>query len=190
MPIGIIVNTGLVLLQPMSKISTQPIGVAPKLYRHFAIGTIAIALIVAVFASGGTQDAMAENQQRAAMQKANDAKFGKTKLVDNRSDSVKQSASSADFGAEPGPPVGGGFGAGGESSEMPAVVTNSRMTVIIEPNEAAMAKMTDEERKAYMKALKNEARKREAKGPYIPTPEQVSAIAAASAERAGPPSID
>jgi hypothetical protein len=174
----------------MSKISIQPIAVAPKLYRHFAIGTIAVALIFAVFASGGTQDAMAENQQRAAMQKANDAKFGKTKLVDNRSDSVKQSASAADFGTDSGPPVGGGFGGSGESTEMPVVASAYKMPVIIEPNEAAMARMNDDERKTYMKALQDEARKRAAKGPYIPTHEQISAIAAASAERAGPPSTE
>ncbi len=176
----------------MSKISIQPLGVKPNLYRHFAIGTIAIALIFAVFASGGTQDAMSQNQQRAEMQKANDAKFGKTKLVDNRSDSVKQSASNADFGADAGPPVGGDSGGYGDSSssEMPVMASAYKMPVIIEPNEAAMAKMNDDERKAYMKALQAEARKRAAKGPYIPTHEEISALAAASAERAGPPSTE
>lgn len=160
------------------------------MYRHFAIGTIAISVIVAVFASGETQDAMAQNHQRTEMTKANEEKFGKTKLTDKRDDSTKQRAANAGFSADPAPPADMGSSRVGDPGTSMAHVGPPRMTVIIEPNEALMAKMNATERKAYVKKLQDDARRLAAKGPYIPSPEQVAALTSSSAERSGPPTID
>lgn len=190
MPIEIIVNEALVSRHYMATPSSHMLGVKPKLYQHFAIGTIAIAVIVAAFASGGTQDSLAKNQQTLAMKKADEAKFGKTKLVDNRNDSVKQSIKSGGFGAEPSPPMifDGPNNAGGEA--ISTDIGPPKMPVIIEPNQAMMAKMNADERKDYLKALEDDARMRAAKGPYMPTREQLAALDEASAARAGPPATE
>lgn len=190
MPIEIIVNAALVSKHAMAAQTSPMLGVNPKLYRHFAIGTIAVAVIVAVFSSGETQDAIAKNQQQIAMKKADEAKFGKTRLVDNRDDRVKQSIESGGFGAEPSAPmiIDSPGNSGGDA--MATDFGPPKMPVIIEPNQAMMAKMNADERKAYLKALEDDARKRAAKGPYVPTKAQLAALDEASAARAGPPSTD
>ncbi len=166
------------------------LGIDPKLYRHFAIGTIAIAIIVAVFSSGGAQENMASNQQYAELKKAEEAKFGKTKLVDNRDDRSRQRAANAGFASDAGPPAnfGGNSAGGGEAPPTPP--PPAKMEVIIEHNQALLAKLSPESRAAAIKKLKESAAKQAAKGNVIPSPEQIEALAAASAARAGPPTTE
>lgn len=166
------------------------LGIDPKLYRHFAIGTIAIAIIVAVFSSGGAQENMTSNQQYADLKKAEEAKFGKTKLVDNRDDRSRQRAANAAFAADAGPPdnFGGNSAGGGEAPPSPP--PPAKMQVIIEHNQALLAKLSPKRREAAIKELKESAAKQAAKGNYIPSPEQIEALAAASAARSGPPTTE
>lgn len=166
------------------------LGIDPKLYRHFAIGTIAVAVIVAVFSSGDAQQSMAGNEQSIALKKAEESKFGKTRLVDKRDESTKQNSANAGFGADPAPPSGfegsANAGPGGAIADMGP----PKMTVMIEPNQAEMAKMSADQRKAYLKKLQTEATRLAAKGPYMPTQEQLASLEAESIARAGPPTTE
>lgn len=167
------------------------LGIDPKLYRHFAIGTIAVAVIVAVFSSGGAQESMAENQKYAELKKAEAAKLGTTKLVDNRDDRARQRAANAAFVGDAGPSMdmgGPGGPGGGDAAPPPPLVV--RTPVIIEHNQAYLATLSPEKRKAAMKKLEETARQMAAKAPPVPTAEQIAAITAASAERSGPPNTE
>ena len=62
--------------------------------------------------------------------------------------------------------------------------------VIVEVDQAALARMLPEQRAAYLKMLDTERRKRIAQGPVKPTQAQINALAAASAARAGSQSVD
>jgi hypothetical protein len=174
----------------MAKPSPHLLGIDPKLYRHFTMATLAIAVVVGVFANGDAQRSVIENEKRLEIKKADEQMFGKTKLVDNRDEAVKQSAASADFAPDPGPIMDMGGNSIGGNSYVPSDLGQPRMPVIIAPNEAAMARMTADGRNAYLKALQDDAKKRAAKGPYVPTQAQRAAIEAASAERAGPAGTD
>lgn len=187
MPIDIIVNAGLLMNALMSTASPHVLGIDPMLYRHFAIGTIAIALIVAAFAGGETQNTMAQNRQNAELQNSTMDKLGKSKLVDNRSESVKNSAAGMGFDEQSESPTGM---EGDGDSPMSASHGKALMKVIIEPNQAAMANMDSDRRESYIKGLQDEASRIAAKGHYIPSSAQIEAIAASSAARAGPPTTD
>lgn len=174
----------------MSNVSPHFLGIDPKMYRHFAILTVAISAIVAVFADGESQDAMARNQQHAEMKQAEEAKFGKTKLVDKRDDKSPRRSAGGGFHGEFGAPMDGSAGGGGNSSFIPANMNVGPMPIMIEPDQAAMARMTPEQRKAYLKRLEEERDRRMDEGPVVPTAAQISALAASSAARSGSDGID
>ncbi len=62
--------------------------------------------------------------------------------------------------------------------------------IIIELDQKAMARMTPEQRAAYLRRLEEERQKRLAQAPIMPTPQQISALAEQSAARSGSDSID
>lgn len=71
----------------MAQLTTSPI--SPKMFRHFAVVTIIVTLLLAVFADGENREALAENvsdeiaarQEAARVEQAQVAKFGAPKLV-------------------------------------------------------------------------------------------------------------
>lgn len=189
MPVGIIVNARSAIACTMATRSNHMLGVDPKMYRHFAIGTIAVTVIVAIFSGDNTQPVVSSSQQPVEMPKSGEITVGGTKLVDNRDESTKQRSSGSGFDVDAGSFTDldrPGYGTGGTAS----TIGNDKMTVIIEPNEAEMANMVSKQRDAYLANLNDTAERLAAKGPYIPTDDQIAALATESAARAGSPATD
>ncbi len=159
------------------------------MYRHFAMITVAISTVIAVFANGETQDAMAQNQRHTEMKRAEQKDFGKAKIGDHRKDDTKKRGSGG-FRGEFGAPMDGTGGSGGNTGFIPATMTLGPAPIIIEVDQAALARMSPEQRKAYLKALEDERQRRMQEGPVTPTREQVSSLAALSAARSGSDEID
>lgn len=151
------------------------------MYRHFAAMTLAISGLVALFADGEAQQAIAKNQKYAELKHSEKAKEDKPKLVDKRSDKGKQFRSSGFNDRIDGPMDDTGESAG----SLPAGVTMSQPPILVEVDQAALARMSPAQRAAYMKMLEEEKRKRMAQGPVRPTPAQIEALAAQSAARSG-----
>lgn len=189
MPLAIIVNDGLLTRPHMAAVSSHFLGIDPKMYRHFAMLTIGLTTIFAVFADGETREAMAQNDQHAELKRADEKKFGKTRLVDKRGEKPRNNAGSG-FNGTFGAPMDGTSNTGGYSGIVPANLALAPPPIIIEVDQAALARMAPEQRKAYLKRLEDERQRRMREGPVMPTPQQVSALAAASAARAGSDSID
>lgn len=189
MPLAVIVNDTLLRPQYMASASPHLLGIDPKMYRHFAVLSIGLSIIIAVFADGETQDAMAQNEQRAQIKRADEDKFGKAKLADHRTGSPRHS-SQGGFNGNYGAPMDGSAGSGGNSSYVPPNLALTNSTIIIEVDQAALARMSPEQRKAYLKRLEDERQRRLQEGPVVPSPQQISALAAASAARSGSESID
>jgi hypothetical protein len=174
----------------MAAASNQFLGIDPKMYRHFAVITVAISTIVAVFADGDAQEAMAQGQLHAQKQAAAN-RTKKAELIDNRSDEKKTagrwgSASTGNYGA----PMDGSASAGGNSSVIPAGMTIGPPQVVIELDQKALARMTPEQRAAYLRKLEEERQRRLKEGPVMPTQAQINALAAQSAARSGSDEID
>lgn len=161
------------------------LGIDPRMYRHFAVITVAMSTVVAVFADGDAQDAMAQSQT-VARHNAAETRASKAKLTDKRSDQRKSGGGG--FNGPYGAPMDGG--AGGDSSYIPASMVVTPAPIIIEVDQKAMARMTPEQRAAYLRRLEEERQKRLAQAPVIPTPQQVSALAEQSAARSGSDNID
>lgn len=174
----------------MATASPHVLGINPKMYRHFAMITIAISTVIAVFANGDTQDALAQNKQHAEMKRAEQKEFGKAKIGDHRKDDAKKRGSGGGFRGEFGAPMDGMGGNGGNSGFIPTTMALGPSPIIIEVDQAALAKMSAEQRKAYLKALEDERQRRMQEGPVTPTREQVSSLAALSAARSGSDEID
>ncbi|OYW49580.1 MAG: hypothetical protein B7Y36_02840 [Novosphingobium sp. 28-62-57] len=153
------------------------------MYRHFAALTLAISVMIALFADGETQQAIAKSQQEAELKRAEQKKFGPKKLVDKRSEKTKQFKPNGfhDRFDAPMDDSGGGDGGG----FVPADMTISPSPIIVEVDQAALAHMTPAQRAAYLKMLEAEKRKRMAQGPVVPTSAQIEALAAQSAARSG-----
>ncbi|MBF9150034.1 hypothetical protein [Novosphingobium jiangmenense] len=164
------------------------LGIDPKMYRHFAVITVGLSTVVALFANGDAQEAMAQSQQHAEHQAAK-ARTNKAKLVDKRSDS-RRSGGSGGYTGRFGAPMDGGAAASGNSSVIPVGMAVAPAQIIIEVDQKALARMTPEQRAAYLRKLEEERQRRMEQGPVMPTPEQVSALAAQSAARSGSDEID
>lgn len=171
----------------MARKSTQFLGIDPKMYRHFAALTLGISCTVALFADGEAQQAMAQSQKQAELKRAERQKFGSTKLADHRSDEAKRPRSWGYRDGLDAPMDTGGDGVGGV---IPANMAVGAAPVIVEIDQAALARMTPQQRAAYLKMLETERRKRMAQGPVMPTQAQIDALAADSAMRSGSESID
>ncbi|MDE2563253.1 MAG: hypothetical protein KGL48_13505 [Sphingomonadales bacterium] len=159
------------------------LGISPKMYRHFAIVTVVISATVAMFADGNRREAItdgvARREQMAALKQQERKKFG-PKMIGSPPPERNSWGSDAP----------GGFGAPMDSSTVDdgsSVVPGSRapMEVTIEVDPAVLAKMTPEQRKAYLKKLEDERRRRMAQGPVMPSQSQINNLIAASAARSG-----
>jgi hypothetical protein len=171
----------------MAATTEHMLGIDPKIYRHFAAMTVAISLCVAIFADGDAADTVQQEVQKrndsAELKRANDAKFGKTRLVDNRT------SKGSGWGSE-----GGRYGSPMDGSPTedtfdigpaPPGTARAGYLVNVEIDQKALAAMTPTQRAAFLKQMADEKRKRETQGPYVPNPAQVSALQAASAMRSG-----
>lgn len=169
----------------MAAPSNHFLGIDPKMYRHFAVITVAISTVVAVFADGDAQGAMAKSQ-KIAEHNAAQARTSKAKLTDKRSE--KRKSGGGGFSGTYGAPMDGGGGS--DSGYIPANMVVTPAPIIIEVDQKALARMTPEQRAAYLRKLEEERLKRMAQGPVMPTQQQISALAEQSAARSGSDSID
>jgi len=170
----------------MARMSKQVLGIDPKMYRHFAAVTLAISGMVALFANGEAQQAIAKSNDQAELKRAEQKKFGAKKLVDNRSEGGSRGRGSGFRDNIDGPMDGSGDGGG----MIPANLTVSAAPVIVEVDKVAMARMSPEQRAAYLRMLEAERRRRLEQGPVLPTQAQIDALASAAAARAGSDSVD
>lgn len=174
----------------MAASSNNFLGIHPKMYRHFAGVTLAISVVVGVFADGETQEAMAQTEARTKLKAAETRKFGQPKIGDNRTQQMGK------FGSESsryGEATDGGSGGGVIDPGLPPAIANlaaGPMPVWLEVDKAKLARMTPAQRAEYLKKLEEEREKRERERPVMPTQAQISALAAASAARSGSDSID
>lgn len=159
------------------------LGVSPKLYRHFAIITVVISATVAMFADGHRRDAIAEGiakrEQHAALTQQDRDKSG-----------PRQVGSPPPQGGSWGSDSPAGFGAPMDITtvnDASSIYSGPRapMQITVEVDPAVLAKMTPEQKAAYLKKLEEERRRRMAQGPVVPSPSQVENLIAASAARSG-----
>lgn len=168
---------------------TRLLGIDPRMYRHFAALTVAISAVVALFADGETQEAYARQQQHNELKHAEAEKFGKPRLADTRSDAGDKTRSGS-FRDRFDAPMDEAAGTGGETGIVPAGMVVTAGPVIVEIDQAALARMTLRQRQAYLRMMEEERRKRAARAAVMPSPAQINALAEASATRAGSESID
>lgn len=173
----------------MAASSNHLLGIDPRMYRHFAVIAVAISTVVALFADGDAQEAMAQSERHAQSQ-ATKSRAAKAKLVDHRSDGPRRGSGNGGFNGQFGAPMDGSAGAGGNSGVIPVGMAVAPAQIIIEVDQKALAKMTPAQRAAYLRKLEEERDKRMEIGPVVPTPEQISALAAQSAARSGSDEID
>lgn len=163
------------------------LGIDPRMYRHFAAMTVGISLCVAIFADGeaprAVENEVSRRNDAADLKRADEARFGKTKVVDNRTDKGNGWGSEGiRYGAPmDNSPVDAGFDGG---APLPAPA-RSGYRVEVEIDQKALAAMSPSQRAAFLKQMAEEKRKREAQGPYVPNPAQISALTSASAARSG-----
>lgn len=171
----------------MAAPSNHLLGIDPKMYRHFAVITVAASSIVALFANGDAQEAIAATERHGEMQAARN-RAAKAQLVDKRSDRRKSGSGSGGYSGPFGAPMDGN--GNGSGSVVPAGMAIAPAQIIVEFDRKALARMTPEQRAAYLKKLEEERQQRLQQGPVVPTPEQVSLLAAQSAMRSGSEEID
>ncbi|MGV3511949.1 MAG: hypothetical protein ACO1OX_08105 [Novosphingobium sp.] len=171
----------------MAAPSNHLLGIDPKMYRHFAVITVALSSVVALFANGDAQEAIAATERHGEAQAAKN-RAGQAKLVDKRSDRRRSGSGNSGFSGPFGAPMDGS--GNGSGSVIPAGMAIAPAQIIVEVDQQALARMTPEQRAAYLKTLEEERQKRLQLGPVMPTPEQVSALAEQSAMRSGSDEID
>lgn len=167
--------------------ASQPIlGIEPKMYRHFVAMTLLISVGVAIFVDSGKDDSMIAEMKQAKEQadraRAQKAHTGKAKLVDNRSDAAKSRGNDSYLRGQYGAPMDT-VGDSGSSYLPPATMSPMPVTVAIDP--AVLKKMTPAQRAAYLKQMEQQRQQMEAQGPYRPSPQEISNLTAASAQRSG-----
>lgn len=67
----------------MTAPSNHLLGIDPRMYSHFAVIAVALSTVVAIFAEGDAQEAMAQSE-RHAQSEASKSRAAKAKLVDHR----------------------------------------------------------------------------------------------------------
>lgn len=159
------------------------LGISPKMYRHFAIVTVVISATIAMFADGDRRDAIAEGiaqrEQKAELSQQEREKTGPRQVGTLPQQSGSWGSDSV-----------GGFGSPMDNSSVSdgsSIYAGARtpMTIRVEVDPAVLAKMTPEQRAAYLKKLEEERSRRLAQGQPIPDPSQIQNLIAASAARSG-----
>lgn len=168
----------------MSALEGPLLGITPKMYRHFAIITIALSGTIAMFADGDRRTAIADDiaqrQQKAELKREEAKKFGPSEV-----------GTLPQEGGSWGTDSQGGFGNPIDTSGAnggSAVFSNSggkRAPIMIEVDPKLLAKMTPEQRAAYLKKLEEERQRRMAEEPAPPSQAQIDNLIAASAQRSG-----
>lgn len=157
---------------------SQPLlGIEPRMYRHFVVATLLISAVLAIVLDGNDRDSvLAEMQvakQQADRNRAQKVHGSKAKLVDNRRGTGDARTNDGYLGGQYGAPMENVGDSG--SSEIPfAQMIPVQTSAAIDP--AILKKMTPAQRAAYLK---------QAQGPYRPSPQEISTLTAASAQRSG-----
>lgn len=144
----------------------ETLGSLPKIYRHFAVLTLAVTALMALFADGENRAAIAEEiqtrQQRAEMREANAKKFGKKELLVNKARGPSINNKGFDYSD-----AGDGFGAPMDRAGA-AVQDFNYSEDIAKPryapaayaglqiSEAEWKQLSPEERKKLLKKLRGE----------------------------------
>ncbi|WP_068075813.1 hypothetical protein [Novosphingobium lentum] len=166
------------------------LGIDPKIYRHFAVATVAISLTIAMFADGGKRDVIEEayhqNQQKLEMKRAQDKKFGATPIADHRGN-----ARGGGWGSEGGGSYGQPMDSAGSDSGSAARITGGAPApVIAEIDPRLLATMNPTQRASYLKSMEEERRRRQAQPPSQPSQTQIAGLIASSQARSGAPESD
>lgn len=178
----------------MAKLKTAP--VSNTMYRHFAVMTLAVTLLVGVFASGENRQAVAQaiEEQSDAAERAEfkDHKFGAPKLVQSEqlqarvynSDSDYRDTYSSDYGTPMDriasrADARGGSGAGaatrGGKGYVPASYASHQLS------EEELAKLTPAQREALLAQIANGGQSLD----QAQRQQQIDTLVSASARRAG-----
>ncbi len=159
-------------------------GLSPQLIKHFAIGTVSVTALLALFASDadwGAQaqlDAAADQNQLAT---AEAEKLGKKKVL-SKLKIRKASGSGMSMGGDSGSGGGGGGGGGGFDPEPPSDYTATPQTAGLTQAELARA-AAGQGRERYKGQPKKEIKRK-------PTEEELAAMLEASRQRSGSTSSD
>lgn len=158
----------------------QPKPVTAQMYRHFAILTVAVTLVVGVFADGESREAVASEVRAAAPA----PRAGPTELVrhDRQGSFGPDDAGNGDFGA----PMDSA-GAAAQEGFVPVEVGNEPAPGVpagftsYGVSQAEWSKLTAEQRKIVI--ARHEAEERAARAPE--RAEQIDSLLAASRARSG-----
>ncbi|WP_225206614.1 hypothetical protein [Novosphingobium huizhouense] len=174
---------------------TAPLlGIEPKMYRHFAAITLVLSSAVAIFTNGAaTPDAASappapagpapEAAPGAAPRAAGVVTTSRNgTLIDARHGPPPGSAT-MDIGPDPVDTIDTSL-----TPVAPAAPAGQQIAIEIDPRE--LARMTPAQRDAALRQLAEERRRREAAGPYRPSPMELHALRAASAIRSGSDGAD
>ena len=164
------------------------LGIDPKMYRHFAVITIVLSAAIAMFANGPSEAPPAPPAAGvaplpdAAASKAPPRTEVKTRtgtLIDART-SQPAMASDIDAGPDPVDSV--------DTSVAPVQPQAGQIDIEIDPRD--LARMSAAQRDDALKQLQAEKKRREAAGPYRPSPMELRALRSASALRSGSEGAD
>ncbi len=156
------------------------------MYRHFVVATLLISAVLAIVLDGNDRDSLLAEmhvaKQQADRDRTQKVHGSKAKLVDNRSGASDARANDGYLGGQYGAPMENVGDSG--SSEIPfAQMTPVQTSAAIDP--AMLKKMTPAQRAAYLKQVEQDRKRIEAQGPYRPSPQEISTLTAASAQRSG-----
>lgn len=172
----------------MSALDGPFLGISPKLYRHFAIITIAISGVIAMFADGDRRQAIADDihqrQQQAELKKIDRDKFGPQQIGMPPPPIVSSDDGAASYGSP------SDLGGTNERTSTFGTARRGLMDVEISVDPKLLAQMTPQQRAAYLKKLEQERQRRMSEGPVVPSQSQVDNLIAASARRSGSDSAD
>lgn len=176
----------------------QVLKVDPKMYRHFAVATLVLTALIALFADGDNRgavtDGMERREQQAALRKAEAEKQGESKpvLVNRAGESRDNSGDGGgDFGSPTDRSSGLGFRTSVALQASPQGLLRGCGRALAD--RSVLAQMNERQREAYLAKLDE----MDCSGggapedrPHQPTPAEISHLAAASAARSGSLTID
>jgi len=166
----------------------QVLRVDPKMYRHFAIATVAISICVALFANTDNQQAiageLAKRDQKVALKVAEAKKMGPRALLENNA------PIGPDMLDDAPPTVAEARDRGwGAAAARPGLKQACGREAA---DRTALTRMSEPQREAYLAKLDEMdcAKMAPDAAPVQPSQQQINALAEASAARSGASSID
>lgn len=164
---------------------------ATKMYRHFAVVTVAATAVLAMFADGENRQSLKENMEAAAKPAPHNDHLGEAKLVRRDPHATTPGSfgsDSASYGA-PMDQAGSQIDSSGvdfDSSDLPPASVPSSYNTEYGVPEDVLAKLTPEQKEDLLKRIKKARFGENAEQRQ----EQIARLKAASQARAGAPSED